>query len=127
MRVICIGCDTGAMARTQLLGFCQARYDLSVTFGAFATWLPSLDNSFGWTGRDDDSVNSTITYLVRRMERSHWCSQNVTLGLRLERQTMVDATTLYCRAASNLPTVRVVHVTEIGARLVFALLVGLRV
>ena len=68
MRIICIGRDTSAMARTQLLGFCQARYDLSVTFGAFATWLPSLDNSFGWTGRDDDSVNSTITYLVRRME-----------------------------------------------------------
>ena len=61
------------------------------------------------------------------MERSHWCSQNVTLGLRLERQAMVNATTLYCRSASNLSTVRVVHVAEIGARLIVALLVRLRV
>ena len=90
-----------------LVRFRQTGNDLSVTFVALATWLPSLHDSFGWTSRDDDRVLSALACLIRRVERCHRRSHQIALSLRLEGQTSTDAT------ATSLSAVGVVKVAEV--------------
>ena len=92
-----------------MLGLGQTGNDLSVTLGALATWLSSLGDSFGWTGRHDDRVCSAFTCLIRRMERGHRRRHEIALSLRLEGQTSAHAATL---ADASLPRVRVVEIAE---------------
>ena len=89
-----------------MLGFCQTGNDLSVTFGALATWLPGLNDSFGRTSRHDDRVCSAFTCLIRRMERSHRRGHEIALSLRLEGQASADA------ATASLSRIRVVKMAE---------------